>query len=467
VSLHDGAEGRIRVMSDEKLDVRPKLTPWIVLWALVIFLLAEPFALQLEGIDPSGSANQVAKPFALYLHFAVFALVGAYVFLRRSLAATLRAAFAAPFLIALAILGVASAIWTTEPLPTLLAGMEFIATIFCLSAVITSQNRPDAVRSVLIALSICVFISVVWSLALPHYGQHDRNDLYQGGHVGKWRGIYRHKNILGQISGITVGVWLSPSGRLLPRYYRYATIAAGVLCLAFAQSASGVLIALAGFGLGFVLFRLKGVPRAVGLSVGVLACALLLGAGSEIMSSVLVALGRSPTFSGRTYLWEAALKIISDHWLLGYGLAGIHDEEIMGVFKAISGEVHDAHNSYLEIMIALGIAGLFLHMAAIAYAVFKRGRTRLRGEMNLGRQAMIVVILMWLLAATVEAAPFMPGATVETFGLFAIIWLSVSTAPERRSGKSPRANGGGSADLSVTQTGQRRGRQRGFVDLED
>ncbi len=455
-------------MTNENPAARFALKPPIFIWAVVIFLLAEPFALQLEGIDPSGPATQVAKPFALYLRLAVLGLVGAYVVQRGALSRVIRVAVSAPLLLALAVLALASAAWAAEPLPTILAGIEFLGTIFCLCAVIASQSKPDSARSVLIALSICVFASIVWALLLPHYGQHDRADIYQGGHVGKWRGIYRHKNILGQISGITVGVWLSPSGKLMPRYYRYAAIAGGVLCLAFAQSASGVLIALAGFGLGFVVFRLRGLARASGLAAGIVACGLLLGGGSELLSAILVAMGRSPTFSGRTYLWEAALTVISNHWFVGYGLVGTHDPEVMDVFSAISGEVHDAHNSYLELAIALGVVGLLLHVSAIIYAMAKRTRGSSRPEVTLGRQAAVVIIVMWLIAATVEAAPFMPGTTVEAFGLFAVLWLSAPQSARSGRGAQDEKNGGKTADLSVTPSGSRSSpRRKTFLDLDD
>lgn len=438
----------------------PKLTGWTIAAAVVIFLIAHPFSLQLAGIDPSGSVSQVGKPYGDYLHFAITLAVMAAVLQRRSIDPVLRTAASAPFVLAFVALAIASAAWSADVYLTVRGSLAFAGTVFCFAAIITLLPRVDSIRALLLGLSLSVGISMIWALAVPHYGQHDANDIYQASHVGKWRGVYEHKNILGQVSGLTAGALISTGGQLLPQLVRLAGILAALLCLAFAQSASGLLIAAAGVGFGVALFRLTGYLRWVSVTIGVLGCILLSGSGSEVLSSILVAMGKSPTFSGRTYLWGAAAQLIADRWLLGYGLSTIADPSVTTVFSAINGEVHDAHNSYLELAIALGLTGLFLHIVVVLDAVAKGLRARMSAEAVIGRRALLLMMIMWFLAALAEAAPFIPGGPLGSFALFAVLWLSSSGRAGTRSARAggPTASTDEAASLSARRGGGRGGR---------
>jgi len=455
-------------MTDAGAAPKPKLTLWVWIWAVVIFMTGRPFAMQLAGIDPSGSVNQLGKPYGDYLHYAITLAVVGLVVQRGKFEQVVRTSFSAPMLLVFVALAIASAAWSVEPYATVRAGFAFAGTVFCFAAAITLLPRVDSIRALLLAMSLSVVLSVVWSLAVPHYGQHDTNDIYQASHVGKWRGLYNHKNILGQVAGVTVGALIYAGGQLLPRHIRFPAIAAGLLCLAFAQSASGLLIAAAGFGFGVALFRLTGYARWVAITVGLLGCILLSGAGSEVLSSILVALGKSPTFSGRTVLWAAASQLIADRWLLGYGLASITDLSITNVFLAVNGEVHDAHNSYLELAIALGLSGLFLHLLLVLDAVVKGMRARMSAAAAIGRRALLLIVIMWFLAALSEAAPFIPGGPVEAFALFAVMWLSSSGLASARTISFGRSSSSTSeqAQLSVRRSGSKKGKRSRTVELD-
>ncbi len=456
-------------MTDAGAVQKPKLTISIFVWALIVFMATRPFALQLAGIDPSGSEDQVPKPYGDYLHMAITLAVAAYVAQRGMFEPVLRTAFSAPLLLVFVGLAIASAAWSADAYATIRASITFAGTVFCFAAAITLLPRVDSIRALLIGMSASVVLSVVWALAFPHYGQHAANDIYQASHVGKWRGLYRHKNILGQVSGITVGALLATGGQLLPRYIRFPVIIAGLLCLGFAQSASGLLIATAGLGFGIALFRLTGYARWVAVTIGVLGCILLSGSGSEVLSSVLVALGKNPTFSGRTYVWGAAAQLIADRWLLGYGLATINDISVTAVFSAVNSEIRDAHNSYLEMAIALGLVGLFLHVLMVLDAVVKALRARMPPATALGRRALILIVIMWFLAALAEAAPFLPGTPLEAFGLFAVMWMSSSTLSSARTTGSGRSSSSSSSDqpqLTVKRSGAKGKRSRPVVELD-
>jgi exopolysaccharide production protein ExoQ len=100
----------------------------------------------------------------------------------------------------------------------------------------------------------------------------------------------------------------------------------------------------------------------------------LLGAAGEMLL-----LGRgedASNLTGRLPVWEALVPHISDRFWLGFGYRAFWDRARVEEFRDYTGgwQVPDAHNSYLEMVLNVGIVGaapLFLAML-LAMAIFAR-----------------------------------------------------------------------------------------------
>lgn len=106
--------------------------------------------------------------------------------------------------------------------------------------------------------------------------------------------------------------------------------------------------------------------------------AIFLGGGESLLRGTGVQIGQEDFTSGRSYFWQAALKIFWQHPFIGsgldaFGVAFTKFDTTSGMFR-----VEQAHNDYLQMLADAGIAG-FLCIAAFIYLLFRKS-TRIIGE---------------------------------------------------------------------------------------
>jgi len=88
----------------------------------------------------------------------------------------------------------------------------------------------------------------------------------------------------------------------------------------------------------------------------------------ELFSELLfLFLGKDVTFSGRTLLWNEAIKMIKDRPLIGYGMADSYNR----VRYPISGTYLSAHNQFIQLIIEGGFISFFA-FGYVAYVTFKK-----------------------------------------------------------------------------------------------
>lgn len=78
-------------------------------------------------------------------------------------------------------------------------------------------------------------------------------------------------------------------------------------------------------------------------------------------------LGKDITFTGRTLLWDMAIKMIKDRPLLGYGMADSYNR----IFSPRSGQYLSAHNQIIQLGIEGGLISI-LAFGSIAYKTLKK-----------------------------------------------------------------------------------------------
>jgi exopolysaccharide production protein ExoQ len=92
--------------------------------------------------------------------------------------------------------------------------------------------------------------------------------------------------------------------------------------------------------------------------------------------AMLFFLGKDPTLTGRTEIWQASMLSILKHPILGYGYRafwrGYQGESANASFAA-HWAVPAAHNAFLEVWLTLGAVGL----ALVLYSLLRAGRDAL------------------------------------------------------------------------------------------
>ena len=211
---------------------------------------------------------------------------------------------------------------------------------------------------------------VVWAIAIPDYGLHADAD-----HAGVWRGIFFHKNTTGRVMvfglAIVIAAWI---GTDINRVFLLGVGAVVLIVIAGTTSQTtmlGTLVLIAGL---IVVRMVRGQAlKSVLVTLAVLTIAwhgLLIGLANYDL--ILEALGRDASLTGRTEIWEYTLRYALERPFTGYGYEAFWNGDLSpgAQYSAYWGTPH-SHNSWLEIMIALGIPAALLMLGIILVTMFR------------------------------------------------------------------------------------------------
>jgi exopolysaccharide production protein ExoQ len=185
-------------------------------------------------------------------------------------------------------------------------------------------------------------------------------------HPGAWSGGWWEKNQLGGHAARAVFLF----GFLAWRDERWRKLWIGstvlsVLLVVLSTSMTALLGTLIGLGvLASAWWMVKGKHHSLllvwlGFSVvGVLAMVFVTAPGV-----LLSLIGRDPTFTGRTDIWDALFSAISQKPLLGYGYLafwGLDSEPRYWLSQAVDWNAPSGHNGWLDLAISLGLVGVVI-----------------------------------------------------------------------------------------------------------
>jgi O-antigen ligase len=245
---------------------------------------------------------------------------------------------------------------------------------------------------------IIAVLSLACIILFPSYGISDWVENH-----GEWRGIFSHKNGLGNMMALSVLVeWqLTADTRFSKCVRRLALLLSGVL-LIFSGSVTSI-FALIGSLLFIEIFEFAAKRLRIPLYAIVLGAVLIVASGVTVLimdtQGVTSALGRSSDLTGRTEIWSWVLSYIPDRPVLGYGFSGFWNgasPESAVVDRAMGTMIMYSHNGYLEILLTLGAVGFLLALGFLGTGI-KRAyycSERSRFNMNLWPLAFLSFFLL-------------------------------------------------------------------------
>jgi exopolysaccharide production protein ExoQ len=274
-----------------------------------------------------------------------------------------------PATAALPVLALCSAAWSQFPAETLhFAPLLLGTTLFAFY--LAKRFRPDQQSSLFAIFGwVSILLTCFLSIAMPQYGI----DHTEG--VKAWQGIYGHKNSCALTTVfLMMPVLLRKSRGTLDNLNRFAYVALSLLIIVMSQSRTGWLAAIC--LLAFVpVYKLITKFRARDRGPLILAVAVVsIVLGAVVLMSlptILSALGKDPTLTGRTQIWKAVSISIAKQPIQGYGYEGFWhgiEGESANVVMAAGWVVPHAHNGFLEALVNLGILGLGLVLIALFQA---------------------------------------------------------------------------------------------------
>ncbi|MGZ9113536.1 MAG: O-antigen ligase family protein, partial [Brevundimonas sp.] len=229
-----------------------------------------------------------------------------------------------------------------------------------LGAVFRGPHLPRLLMHAALLMSVG---SLVMVFAFPSIGVHQYDN------AGLWRGLWYEKNQMGAVMVIgataSAACLASPDPRrLLPAI---ALALASLLVLA-TQSKTSLLCLIVGVCLvgGFWSLKRGGAAfSVVAIWIAVVVAGLGVWTWETYSVAVLEVLGKDPSLTGRTEIWDSLMRKVADRPWTGYGYGafwGRVGESVPAdwVRKETGWTVPSAHNGWIDLLVQLGWPGAVL-----------------------------------------------------------------------------------------------------------
>lgn len=253
----------------------------------------------------------------------------------------------------------ASVLWSDFPAISLKESIALIGTTLFGLYLATRYSPRQQLQLLGWTFAVIVGLSFMYAIAIPKYG------IMGGVHAGAWRGIYTHKNALGQM--MTLGSIVFLLLLLRDQTYRWAKalgLMSSFLLVILSTSKGSLLNFLAMFTAFCVCqifrfdYRLLGIAL---IGIVIISSTLSLGIISNLETLVIDVLGKDLTFTGRTTLWTVVLEMIQQRPLLGYGYDAFwqgSESASLTVWLREGWPAPHSHNGFLDVALQLGWLGL-------------------------------------------------------------------------------------------------------------
>lgn len=299
--------------------------------------------------------------------------------------------------------GAISILWSDYAYVSLKRWIKALGNLI-MALVIVTEERPDrAIGTILRRLSFLLLpLSVLFIRYYPDLGRAYRFGLLM------YTGVSTQKNGLGAIC-LLCGVYYCwqlvfdqsreiDSGRRLPVSIYIFILPMIVWLLYMANSATALVCLIVAVSL-ILVSRIPAIVREPGriVIIGLTAVfvAGILEAALNLSQWIISTLGRDPTLTTRVPMWQGLIAM-AENPVIGVGYESFWLGDRLSFLWAVYGQLHQAHNGYLEIYLNLGLIGLALILGFIVSGMLKaRKQLTVHYPFAVLRLAAIVAVVVY------------------------------------------------------------------------
>jgi O-antigen ligase len=349
----------------------------------------------------------------------------------------------------LLVLALFSTLWSELPSKTFLHAMMLCTSVAIAFYLVRHFSSNDLMKLFLAVGVLAAVGSMLLVVILPQYGLQERNSVTSG----SWEGIFPQKNICGlMMTELTLPAFFiqfkSHYAKMLRNLYVFLALA----IVAMSHSAGAWVICAACVIFVATIRALVRMPRKDVLAIVFVLMGFATIAGLLIYSNfdtLMYALGKDPTLTGRTAIWASLIPSVAKRPLLGYGFTAFW-LPLMGESANTQLFMHwpgmgYAENGVLELWLELGAVGVLLYLLVYlrairdAFCCFKRKPPPV--------VMWYISLLFFLTISNIEGGALLSTSDLDVvLSLIAVIGLRREaqrdlTHPQHISWKLPRLTG--------------------------
>ena len=304
------------------------------------------------------------------------------------------------------------------------------------AAVSLGSNR--LAKCTLYMLVTAVGLSIITAIFAPVIGVHSGHDLTGGaGRAGEWRGLYLHKNALGHLSGITLGILLCHGRHFIKNIYvLLAEIFSSALCVVMSHSSSSIVLCITVPLFYYIIISPKGWGR-IAMSLSALfTLVVLIPYREDIISFALSLVGKKENLSGRSSIWHLARDMLNENMLLGHGMGYTSSPQFTLRLTSLFG-VNNVHNAYLDTAINYGMIGLIALLSVIGFIVARAWATPQPANRERARTFFLTLIGAWAISGMSEVMAVRSYGIIAQIGVISVMGLCAVTVRTKRQQGAP------------------------------
>ncbi|OYU51264.1 MAG: hypothetical protein CFE27_13195 [Alphaproteobacteria bacterium PA1] len=275
-----------------------------------------------------------------------------------------------PF-VALCLWAYVSSTWTANPVDTLRASTFMTCSFIGACAIAAHLSWEEILARLTLSLGSLMILSVGLAIAVPSIGQ--MTDILQGA----WSGVWGEKQAMGMYAALLIlaSLALALSNR---KYWPCLfLVPLSLVAIIGTTGKTAILMSFMGIAVlsvGWLVQKDLRVAIATLWTTIVVGCVAIyaLTQGKELVFRLL---GRTPDFTGRTEVWREVAYVADKRPMTGYGFHAVWEDQTStaGPYQWIADGTgffpQNAHSSWLDVTLQLGLPGLVLLAACMAIAL--------------------------------------------------------------------------------------------------
>ena len=274
-----------------------------------------------------------------------------------------------------ATVGVLSTLWSDTPILTLKRSIQLMATTIICITLLYTVKKETIVSVMMISLAILMLYALSSSrtVTIAYTGE-----VVRIGHFGS-------KNAMSSFASFTamvgIATWLLPSIPKPIKWLGAISMLLSMLTFYHAKSLGTNLSFFAILALALCLYFYTNRPISIinrrifnivfAFYFVLFVCLAIYFFDFKAYEELMYSIGKDPTITGRTIIWEIGSRSIMENPILGVGLHGYWNEDNLGaieIWEALHKEIGAAfgfHNLYIHYYVELGVLGLTAILAII------------------------------------------------------------------------------------------------------